>query len=487
MTCTTLDSWAKLRDHQAELATTSVRELFERDPARFERLSRRLDLGRGAAPMLLDFAKQRATPETVALLCALAREVGLEAHRDRMFAGERVNSTEGRAVLHVALRNRSRRPVHVEGADVMPDVRAALEHMRRASDAVRSGAHRGYTGKRIERRRQHRHRRLGSRTAHGVEALEPYPSAARRCTSSRTSTAPTSRETLSELDPETTLFLVASKTFTTQETLENARTARAWFLGRPEGDPRRRALLRAVDERQGGQEFGIALENMFVFWDWVGGRYSLWSSASASRSRSRSASIASRRCSRARTSSTSTSARRPSRQNLPLVLGLLGVWNTNFWGAETHAVLPYDQTCTACPPTCSRPTWRATARVSIADGRPVPVRHGAGALRRARHQRAARVLPADPPGHAPRAVRLPWPRQHAQPYGRHHRCLLANVLAQTEALMRGKTEAEARAELEAQGLLGRELDALAKHKVFAGKPPLHVAPLPTARPAHARR
>ncbi|MBK6516410.1 MAG: glucose-6-phosphate isomerase [Polyangiaceae bacterium] len=471
MTCTTLDSWAKLRDHQAELATTSVRELFERDPARFERLSRRLDLGRGAAPMLLDFAKQRATPETVALLCALAREVGLEAHRDRMFAGERVNSTEGRAVLHVALRERSRRPVHVEGADVMPDVRAALEHMRRASDAVRSGAHRGYTGKRIE------HvvnigiggSDLGPLMV--VEALEPYRLGGPKVHFVSNVDGTHIARTLSELDPETTLFLVASKTFTTQETLENARTARAWFLRTAQKEIHiARHFFALSTNAKEVQEFGISLENMFVFWDWVGGRYSLWSSIGLSIALAvgfdrfeellEGAHVVDEHFRTA-----------PLEDNLPALLGLFGVWNTNFWGCGCHAVLPYDQTLHRLPAYLQQADMESNGKGVRADGGVVgcdtgpalfgePGTNGQHAFYQLIHQ-GTRVIPCD---------FLVAANSH-NPVGRHHRLLLANVLAQAEALMRGKTEAEARAELERAGVRGAELDKLAKHKSFAGSRP----------------
>ncbi|NUP04652.1 MAG: glucose-6-phosphate isomerase [Polyangiaceae bacterium] len=469
-TCTELPSWAKLNRHREELAKTSVRELFTRDPSRFDALSARIELGRGGSTMLVDYSKQRADASTIALLCALARDAGLETHRDRMFAGERINTTENRPVLHVALRNRSGRAIMVDGEDVMPLVNRALEHMRTASDAVRSGAHRGYTGHRIE---DVVNIGIGGSDLGPLmvtEALKPYGNGGPRVHFVSNVDGTHMAETLRGLDPTRTLFLVASKTFTTQETLENAKTARAWFLERAKNEKHVAKHFFALSTNtKEVSAFGIAPENMFVFWDWVGGRYSLWSSIGLSIAMAvgfdrfeellEGAHVIDEHFRTA-----------PLEKNVPALLGLLGIWNASFWGSACHAVLPYDQYLHRLPAYLQQADMESNGKGLRADGGPVgcdtgpvlfgePGTNGQHAFYQLIHQ-GTRVIPCD----------FLIAAQSHNPLGRHQELLLANVLAQAEALMRGKTVAEARAELEASGAKG-DLDLLARHKSFSGSRP----------------
>ncbi len=468
--CTATKAWAKLAAHRDALSTSSMREMFERDGGRFDRMSRRLRLG-DAGELLVDLSKHRATDETLALLCELARETGVEARRDRMFAGERINETENRPVLHVALRNRSKRPIRVDGEDVMPLVDDALTRMRDASRAVRSGAHRGYTGEKI---RDVVNIGIGGSDLGPLmvtEALAPYREGGPQMHFVSNVDATHLAETLRRIRPETTLFLVASKTFTTQETLENAKSARAWFLES------------AVDERHVAKHFfalstntrevrafGIEEKNMFPFWDWVGGRYSLWSSIGLSIAMAvgfdrfeallDGAHIVDEHFRTA-----------PLEENVPALLGLLGIWNTDFWGAASHAVLPYDQYLHRLPAYLQQADMESNGKGVRMDGGPIgcdsgpvlfgePGTNGQHAFYQLIHQ-GTRVVPCD----------FLIAAHSQNPMGRHQKLLLANVLAQAEALMRGKTEAEAKKELEAAGVTGPSLELLSKHKAFTGNRP----------------
>ncbi|HXX63390.1 MAG TPA: glucose-6-phosphate isomerase, partial [Bacteroidota bacterium] len=269
---TRLSEWTALQAHYRAIGTRHMRELFREDPNRFARFSLRWE------DMLVDFAKHRVTEETMRLLYALARARDVEGWRDRMFAGERINTTEQRAVLHVALRNRSDRPVHVDGVDVMPGVRRVLAHMRQFSDALRAGTHHGYTGQRIS---DVVNIGIGGSDLGPVmvcEALKHYCSPAISAHFVSNVDGTHIAETLRTLSPETTLFIIASKTFTTQETIVNAGSARRWFLesGARETDIAKHFVALSTNEKE-VVKFGIDPRNMFEFWDWVGGRYSLWS------------------------------------------------------------------------------------------------------------------------------------------------------------------------------------------------------------------
>jgi len=440
--------------------------MFEADPGRFGRFS--IDLG----GFLLDYSKNRISQETMALLVDRARAADLEGWREAMFEGQPINRTEGRAVLHTALRNRDpNRPVRVGGRDVMPDVRAVLDQMRRFSDAVRSGAWTGHTGRRIT---DVVNIGIGGSDLGPVmvsEALTPWHDPEIRLHFVSNVDGSHIAEALKAVDPETTLFIVASKTFTTQETLTNAHTARRWFLdsGAPESAIARHFVALSTNTAE-VEKFGIDPENMFVFWDWVGGRYSVWSAiglpvaiaigmdafedflagGEAMDRHFRSATLA---------------------ENMPVVLALLGIWYNNFFGAQSHAVLPYDQYLHRFPAYLQQLDMESNGKSVGRDGRPVdhqtgpivfgePGTNGQHAFYQLIHQ-GTKLVPCD----------FIAPARSQNPIGDHHAILMSNVFAQTEALMRGKRAEEARAELEAQGLPAERVAELLPHKVFTGNRP----------------
>jgi glucose-6-phosphate isomerase len=460
-----MDSWKKLGKHYKSIASLHMRDLFAKDPGRFAKFSLRF------GDLLLDYSKNRITAETMDLLHALARQAGVEAMRDKLFAGEPINLTEGRAVLHVALRNFSSRPIVVAGKDVMPDVRAALNHMSAFSDSVRSGAWKGYTGKPI---RAIVNLGIGGSDLGPVmvtEALRPYrrPDLDLHFVSNVDGSH--IAEALKRVDPETTLFLVASKTFTTQETMANAHSAREWFLSHAKEEKRiAKHFVALSTNAKEVAKFGIATDNMFVFWDWVGGRYSLWSSIGLSIALG--IGFENFRALLAGAHEMDEHFRTTAlEKNLPVTLALLGVWYNNFFGAETHAILPYDQYLSRFPAYFQQGDMESNGKRVTRDGKLVdyqtgpviwgePGTNGQHAFYQLLHQ-GTKLVPSD---------FLASVETH-NPIGEHHTLLLANFLAQTEALMTGKTEAEAHKELEAAGGQGEALAALLPHKVFPGNRP----------------
>ncbi|MGE0865515.1 MAG: glucose-6-phosphate isomerase [Vicinamibacterales bacterium] len=447
-----------------------LRELFAADPDR----ARRYTISVGDLlddHLLADYSKNLITDESMRVLFELARRTGVERLRDRMFAGEAINSTENRAVLHVALRNRSARPMLVDGRDVMPDVRAALDHIRRFSEAIRSGAWLGYTGMRITDVVNIGIGGSDLGPAMVTQALAPYAREGPRLHFVSNVDGTHLAETLRPLHPATTLFTVASKTFTTQETMANAESAREWFLGRAK-DPAAiaRHFVAISTNETAVRQFGIAPENMFVFWNWVGGRYSLWSSiglpiaiATGYGRFEQLLDGAHQMDEHFRTA--------PIERNLPVVLGLLGVWYSSVLGAETQAVLPYEQYLHRLPAYLQQLDMESNGKRVDRDGRPVdaltapvvwgePGTNGQHAFYQLLHQ-GTRLVPCD---------FLAGFKSHHD-LGDHHRLLLANCFAQAEALMRGKTDGEVRDELSAQGLAGEALERLVPHKVFPGNRP----------------
>ena len=457
-------AWSVLAEHCRGIKHVHMRDLFARDPRRFERFSLRL------GDMLLDFSKNRITEETLRLLVELAREADVEGWRERMFAGDKINTTEGRAVLHVALRNTPDRPIFVDGKDVMPEVMRVREQMRVFSEAVRGGAWRGQTGERIT---DVVNIGIGGSDLGPVmvtEALKPYhqPGLAVHFVSNVDGTH--IAETLKPLRPETTLFIVASKTFTTQETLTNALTARRWLVGaRGEAAVAKHFVALSTNEAE-VRAFGIDPANMFEFWDWVGGRFSLWSAIGLPIA----IAIGMDRFEellaggRAMDEHFRTA---PLDDNLPVLLALIGIWNTNFLGAETYAVLPYDQYLHRLPAYLQQADMESNGKYVTKNGERVdyttgpvlfgePGTNGQHSFYQLIHQ-STRLVPCD----------FIAPARSHNPIGQHHAILLSNFFAQTEALMKGKTEAEVRRELESQGLSGEALEALAPHKVFDGNRP----------------
>ncbi|ROR32869.1 glucose-6-phosphate isomerase [Inmirania thermothiophila] len=456
--------WQALEAHARAVRQLHLRRLFEEDPGRFERLSFRFD------DLLLDLSKNLVTDETLRLLLRLAERADVPGWIARMFAGERINHTEGRAVLHVALRNRSGRPIRVDGEDVMPRVEAVLARMRAFSEAVRTGAWRGHTGRRITDvvNLGIGGSDLGPRMV--CRALRPWGGPLRVHFVANVDGADLA-DTLAGLDPERTLFIVASKSFTTQETLTNARSARAWLLERLADEAAvARHFVAVSTHREAVAAFGIDPANMFEFWDWVGGRFSLWSAiglpialyVGMDRFEALLAG-AHEMDEHFRTA--------PLGANLPVLLALVGVWYVDFLGAETQAVLPYDQRLERLPAYLQQAEMESNGKSVDRAGRRVgwhtcpvvwgePGTNGQHAFFQLLHQ-GTRLVPCD----------FLLAAEGGDPYPEHHRILVANALAQAEALMRGRTEAEARAELEAAGLSGEALERLLPHKVFPGNRP----------------
>ena len=464
---TSTPAWQALAKHKTEIEAVHVRDLFAKDPKRFERMSME------ACGVFADWSKHRATDETMSLLLALAKQADVEGWRTKMFAGEKINGTEQRAVLHVALRNRSNTPILVDGKDVMPEVNAVLAKMRSFSDRLRDGEWKGHTGKTITHLVNIG---IGGSDLGPVmvtEALKPYAKRDLQVHFVSNIDGTHIAETLRAVDPERTVFIVASKTFTTQETITNAKTAREWLLKQPgmsEGAVAKHFVALSTNEKE-VKAFGIDVENMFPFWDWVGGRYSLWSAIGLS--------IA---CSIGMDHFEDLLAgghemdqhfqTAPLAQNLPVIMGMLGVWYANFFGAETHAILPYDQYLHRFAAYFQQGDMESNGKHVDKEGNEItdyttgpilwgePGTNGQHAFYQLIHQ-GTRLIPAD----------FIAPVETHNPLGQHHDILLSNYFAQTEALMRGKTADEAKAELEKAGMKPEEIAKLTPHKVFAGDRP----------------
>jgi glucose-6-phosphate isomerase len=467
-----LPAWQALQMHQREMAEVHMRDLFAQDPQRFERFSLR------TGDILFDYSKNRVTQDTMRLLCELARQANLAGKIEAMFTGEKYNNTEKRAVLHVALRNRSNRPIYVDGVDVMPEVNRVLAHMRAFSEDVRSGAWKGYTGKAITDvvNIGIGGSDLGPKMV--CEALKPYGKPGLRVHFVSNVDSTDLVETLKLVNPETVLFLVASKTFTTQETMTNAQTARDWFLvtardeteiAREEYIPKHFAAMST--NTAAVAKFGIDPKNMFEFWDWVGGRYSLWSAIGLSIALYLGMDNFESLLGGAhavdeyfRTS--------PFEKNIPVIMGLLGIWYNNFFNAQSHAILPYDQYLMHFPSYFQQGDMESNGKGVTREGQRIhdyttgpiiwgqPGTNGQHAFYQLIHQ-GTKLIPCDFLAAA----------QSHNPRGDHHPILLSNYLAQTEALMKGKTPKEARTELAAQGMSGAELEELVTHKTFLGNRP----------------
>jgi glucose-6-phosphate isomerase len=458
--------WKSLQTHHTAIAPRHMRDLFKEDPHRFDRFSLRFE------DILLDYSKNRITAETMDLLRRLATAADLAGWTRRMFAGEKINITEDRAVLHVALRNRSNRPILVDGKDVMPDVNAVLKHMRKFTEEVRGGKWTGYTGKPIS---DVVNIGIGGSDLGPVmvtEALRPYGSPSLRVHFVSNVDGTHIAETLKPLNPKTTLFIIASKTFTTQETLANAHSAREWFL-RAAGDEKAiaRHFVALSTNAKEVTKFGIDTANMFEFWDWVGGRYSLWSAIGLSIALFIGMDNFEALLDGAHAMDEHFRTV-PLEQNLPATLGLLGLWYDDFFDAQTHAILPYDQYMHRFPAYFQQGDMESNGKSVTRDGQRIadyqtgpilwgePGTNGQHAFYQLIHQ-GTKLIPCD----------FLAPIESQNPLGKHHTLLLSNFFAQTEALMKGKTEAEVRAELKAEGMSGERLEKLVPHKVFEGNRP----------------
>jgi glucose-6-phosphate isomerase len=442
-----------------------MRDLFAADPDRFQHFSLKLQ------DLLFDYSKNRVTAETMTLLFDLARQAGLPQKIQAMFSGEKINTTENRAVLHTALRNRSNRPILVDGRDVMPGVRDVLGKMRTFSEAVRSGQWKGFTGKPVTDvvNIGIGGSDLGPNMV--VLALAPFTKRDLHCHFVSNVDGTHMAETLRTLNPETTLFLVASKTFTTQETMTNAHTARNWLLEHSQ-DPQSVAkhFVALSTNAKEVEAFGIDTANMFEFWDWVGGRYSLWSAIGLSIALAIGMDHFEELLAGAHDVDEHFRTA-PLEKNIPAIMGLLGIWYHNFFGAESHAILPYDQYLTRFAAYFQQGDMESNGKSVTLDGEwvdyttgPViwgePGTNGQHAFYQLIHQ-GTRLIPCD---------FLAAARSH-NPVGDHHPILLSNYFAQTEALMKGKTADEVRAELAGSGLDGPALEKLVAAKTFPGNRP----------------
>lgn len=441
-----------------------LRQLFAEDPARFDRFSIAFE------DILLDYSKNSITKETRALLVQLAKECGLAEAIEAMFSGERINVTENRPVLHTALRSQSDQPIYVDGQDVMPDVKRVLAQMRAFTENILSGQWKGYTGKEIT---DVVNIGIGGSDLGPVMVTEALKAYKTRLNVHFVSNVDGTHiaETLKAVDPETTLFLIASKTFTTQETMANAHTAKDWFLasGALEQDVAKHFAALSTNT-QAVQSFGIDTQNMFEFWDWVGGRYSLWSAIGLSISLA----IGFDRFEELLKGAYDADVHFKEtsfESNIPVILALLGVWYNNFFQAESHAILPYDQYLHRFAAYFQQGDMESNGKYIDRNGEQVqyqtgpiiwgePGTNGQHAFYQLIHQ-GTKLIPCD----------FIAPANSLNPIGNHHQLLLSNFFAQTEALMNGKTAEEVVAELKKAGKSDQDIEALKAYKVFSGNRP----------------
>ncbi|MGJ1388501.1 glucose-6-phosphate isomerase [Sphingobacterium spiritivorum] len=461
---TQTNAYKYLTDHYITINQESLKELFQKDPQRFEKFSVQLE------DILVDYSKNRINEETIALLIQLAKECQLDVAIKAMFSGEKINETEGREVLHTALRNQSGKPVMVDGKDVMPQINAVLDHMESFTNEILSGSWKGFTGKVIT---DVVNIGIGGSDLGPVmvtEALKAYKTHLNVHFVSNVDGTHIV-ETLKGLNPETTLFLIASKTFTTQETMANAGSAREWFLnsGAKESDIAKHFAALSTNA-EAVSAFGIDTRNMFEFWDWVGGRYSLWSAIGLSISLAlgfnnfkellKGAYIADEHFQTA-----------PFEENIPVLLAVLGIWYNNFFDAESHAILPYDQYLHRFAAYFQQGDMESNGKYVDRNGNRIdyqtgpiiwgePGTNGQHAFYQLIHQ-GTKLIPCD----------FIAPAVSHNKIGNHHQLLLSNFFAQTEALMNGKSEEVVVAEFEKAGRSPEDIERLKSFKVFEGNRP----------------
>jgi glucose-6-phosphate isomerase len=461
--------WQALQLHFKDIASTSLREMFQKDPNRFSSFHIQFD------DLLLDFSKHRISKETISLLVKLAQEADVEGWRDRMFKGEKINSTEHRSVLHTALRYQGKEAIISEGEDVMPKVRHVIEKMAHFTEAVRSGTWKGYTGKTITSIINIGIGGSDLGPAMVCQALKPYGSKTITPYFVSNVDGADLAQALEKCDPETTLFIVASKTFTTQETMTNAFSARTWFLNQAKQDIYIKKHFVALSTNQHAvTQFGIDPQNIFEFWDWVGGRYSLWSAIGLSialyigMDQFKELLIGGFEMDEHFKSA-------PVEKNIPMIMGLLGVWYINFFHYSTHVILAYDQGLSKLAPYLQQADMESNGKFINRYGEHIdfhtgPViwgevgTNGQHAFYQLLHQ-GTEIVPAD----------FIMPIQSHYAMGKngeeHHKILLSNFIAQTQSLMMGKTYEEARIEIEKQGYEGEDLESFIPQKTFEGSRP----------------
>jgi glucose-6-phosphate isomerase len=461
---TTTQAYKYLADHFIDINNKNLKDFFKSDNQRFNKFSI------GFNDILVDYSKNRIDEQTVALLIQLAKECRVKEAAEAMFSGEKINVTENRPVLHIALRNRSNAPIYVDGKDVMPDVNKVLQQMKTFSEAIISGDWKGFSGKTIT---DVVNIGIGGSDLGPVmvtEALRPYKNHLNMHFVSNVDGTHIA-ETLKPLNPETTLFLIASKTFTTQETMANAHSARDWFLigGGNEKDIAKHFAALSTNTKAVA-EFGIDTKNMFEFWDWVGGRYSLWSAIGLSIVLS----IGFENFTELLTGAHEMDLHfknTEADQNIPVIMALIGIWYNNFFEAETNAILPYDQYMHRFAAYFQQGDMESNGKHVDRNGEPVdystgpiiwgePGTNGQHAFYQLIHQ-GTKLIPCD----------FIAPAQSHNPMGEHHPMLLSNFFAQTEALMNGKTRDEVVAELKASGKSDGEIEKLAPFKEFDGNRP----------------
>ena len=470
-------AWKALEQHWTDVAKLHMRELFDQDPTRAERFSLE------ECGIYLDYSKNLITSETLRHLMGLAQTAELRFWGDSLLRGDKVNNTEGRAVLHMALRNRGAREYRVDGNDVMPGIRSVLERMGAFSEEIRSGRWLGYTG-----------RRISDVVSIGIggsslgpkmvcQALRPYQTPKLRMHFVSNVDGAQLAQTIESLDPASTLFVVASKTFTTQETLTNAESARAWCLEALHDEAAIARHFVAVSTNSDAvSAFGIDPQNMFEFWDWVGGRYSLWSAIGLPIALA----IGMPRFEELLAGAHAMDehfVEAPAERNMPIILAMLGLWYNNFGGAATQAVIPYDQNLRNLPTYLQQLDMESNGKRVTRDGLAVDYQTGPVIWGQpgtdAQHSffqlihQGTRLIPTD--------FILPLRSHH--PIEGHHDKLVANCLAQAQALMRGRTEAEARAELEAGGIGAAMVDKLVPHRTFPGNRPSNMLLVEQLTPA----
>ena len=463
---TNTQAWKALEAHQSQLANTTIAELFKQEQNRFNDYSLTFE-----NQILVDFSKNKINQETLKLLHQLAKESALEEAINAMFTGEKINRTENRAVLHTALRNRSNTPVYVDGKDVMPEVNAVLAKMSAFCDRVISGEWKGYTGKAIT---DVVNIGIGGSDLGPymvTEALRPYKNHLNMHFVSNVDGTHIA-ETLKKVNPETTLFLVASKTFTTQETMTNANSARDWLLAAAKDNSAVAKHFAALSTNgKAVAEFGIDTNNMFEFWDWVGGRYSLWSAIGLSIALSIGFDNFEALLSGAHEMDKHFRTA-PLEKNIPATLALVGLWNTNFLGAQTEAILPYDQYLHRFAAYFQQGNMESNGKYVDRNGNVIrdyqtgpiiwgePGTNGQHAFYQLIHQ-GTMLIPCD----------FIAPAQSHNPLGDHHSKLLSNFFAQTEALAFGKTKEEVEAEFVKAGKSLDEVKDIVPFKVFTGNKP----------------
>lgn len=475
MTPLNIAEWQSLDRHYTDVKYLSMREQFALDSNRFERFSVQ------SGELLLDYSKNRITQETIEKLVALARGLKLNDWIERMYSGDMINHTEGRAVLHTALRNRSNSPVIVDGEDVMPAVNAVLKKMAAFCAQVHSGEWLGFSGKRITDIVNIGIGGSDLGPAMICDALEPYGIDGMQVHFVSNVDGTDLSTTLEKLNPETTLFVVASKTFSTQETLTNAQSARHWFLKAATIEDVAKHFVAVSTNAEAVSAFGIDTQNMFEIWDWVGGRYSLWSAIGLPIALYVGMENFERLLAGGHEMDQHFRSQ-PFEENIPVIMGLLGIWYINFFSSQTHAIVPYDHSLARFPSHMQQLDMesngkfinRQGARISYKTGPVIwgtPGTNGQHAYFQLIHQ-GTQLIPVD----------FVLPVNSHYPECDHQSILLANGLAQAEALMKGKSAEEVRVELQKSGLDGKALEALLPHKVFPGNRPSNVLLFPKLTP-----